>query len=154
LPKPPEKKVEKFNPDDAPEGMVAVASATCIGCDLMAEEDECFSARCAERERKDGYPVIFKRKANNRSDAIARIQAQMLEHGICVAELDMVKPEVVRYADGTGNTWSGDGFIPNWMLIAYGNECFRRSCAGEPCIDKNDFAERYLVIGAECPQSN
>ena len=47
------------NPNEAPEGYVAVECAECYGCEFSYISPECLGAACGSAHRKDGCNVIF-----------------------------------------------------------------------------------------------
>ena len=51
--------MSKVDPNEAPEGYVAVECAECYGCDLDYLSIECCRAACVSMHRKDGCEVIF-----------------------------------------------------------------------------------------------
>jgi DNA-binding protein H-NS len=65
-----------------------------------------------------------------RSEAISKIRALMAEHGLTAADVVEGKPEgrksddsqkrpvAVKYRDHSGNTWSGRGLKPRWLVAA------------------------------------
>ena len=54
-----------INPNEAPEGYVAVEGSGCIGCALKDRTVECWHAECAASTRKDGHFVIFVKKPDD-----------------------------------------------------------------------------------------
>ena len=55
----------KVNPNEAPEGYIAIETASCDGCALDAAEHNklCYQADCSEEDRKDECNVIFIKKS-------------------------------------------------------------------------------------------
>ena len=49
----------KVDPNEAPEGYVAVDRDECYGCEFSYTSPECFGAACCSAHRKDGCNVIF-----------------------------------------------------------------------------------------------
>ena len=54
-----------INPNEAPEGYVAVEGSGCKGCALKDRTVECWHAECAASTRKDGHFVIFVKKPDD-----------------------------------------------------------------------------------------
>ena len=53
------------DPNEAPEGYLAVECCGCDGCAFKYISAECLSAECASKRRKDGHYVIFVKKPDD-----------------------------------------------------------------------------------------
>ena len=49
----------KADPNEAPEGYVAVECVECYGCEFSYLSPKCLGAACGSAHRKDGCEVIF-----------------------------------------------------------------------------------------------
>ena len=49
----------RVDPNEAPEGYVAVECAECYGCEFSYLSPKCLGAACGSAHRKDGCNVIF-----------------------------------------------------------------------------------------------
>ena len=54
-----------INPNEAPEGYVAVEGSGCEDCAFKDCSAECWYAECAASIRKDGHYVIFVKKPDD-----------------------------------------------------------------------------------------
>ena len=57
--------MSKVDPNEAPEGYVAVECAECYGCEFSYISPECLGAACGSGNRKDGCYVIFIKKPDD-----------------------------------------------------------------------------------------
>ena len=55
----------KIDPNEAPEGYVAVACDGCYGCEFFHSRPECLGAACSPGRRNDGCYVIFINKPDD-----------------------------------------------------------------------------------------
>lgn len=54
-----------IDPNEAPEGYLAVEYFGCDGCAFTLADKNCLSASCARDSRKDGCDVIFVKKPDD-----------------------------------------------------------------------------------------
>ena len=54
-----------IDPNEAPEGYLAVEGSGCFGCAFKYISADCLSAECAAGRRKDGHYVIFVKKPDD-----------------------------------------------------------------------------------------
>lgn len=51
--------MNKVDPNEAPEGYMAVESLSCANCAFTYCDEDCVRSFCSDRDRKDGCIVIF-----------------------------------------------------------------------------------------------
>lgn len=84
-----------INPNEAPEGYVAVEGSGCKDCALKDCSVECWYAECAASSREDGHYVIFVKKVKKPDDGKATASWPYDSEGTPV-EVEAKRRETIR----------------------------------------------------------